>query len=87
MENPKLEEIANEILNNSHLKPNYSNRDFMNAMIIFQSAIMCKMFELQNSENIDFEDRLKMAYRCGIEIHNLIKIYTGLDTHKVDEFL
>lgn len=83
----ELEEIANEILNNSHLKPNYSNRDFMNAMIIFQSAIMCKMFELQNSENIDFEDRLKMANRCGIEIHKLIKTYTGLDTHKVEEFL
>ena len=39
----ELEEIANTILNNSHLKPNYSNRDFMNAMIIFQSAIMCEL--------------------------------------------
>lgn len=29
----ELEEIANEILNNSNLKPNYSNRDFMKCAV------------------------------------------------------
>lgn len=89
----ELEFIANDILNQSanakfnEAKPEYSNRDFINTLIIFQTALMDKMFDLQQKENIDLQDRLNMATKCGNELRNLIKTYTGLDTHKIEEFL
>ena len=45
MEND-IEKIATEILNTSRIKPNYTNRDFMNIVIVFQSAMMDKLFAL-----------------------------------------
>lgn len=89
----ELEIIANGLLEqNSNAKgdenkPNYSNRDFMNAVIIFQTALMDKMFDNQNYDNMSIDDRLKMAESCGLELRKLIHTYTGLDTHKVEQFL
>ena len=89
----ELERIANGILDQSVVakgsenKPNYSNRDFMNAVIIFQTALMDKMYDVQERENMSIDDRLKMAESCGLGLHKLIHIYTGLDTHKFEEFV
>lgn len=94
MENHKqqLEEIANDLLNQvaenkDSNKPNYSKRDFMNAVIIFHTALMDKMYDLQNKDNMDMEDRLNMAENCGQTLRKLIHTYTGLDTHNVEDFL
>ena len=49
----ELEIIANDILNQNaeakgnENKPNYTNREFMNALIIFQTALMDKMWDNQ----------------------------------------
>ena len=59
----------------------------MNALIIFQTALMDKMFDLQENEGVDIGDRVKMAESCGKELCKLIHTYTGLDTRKVEEFL
>ena len=85
----ELEEIANAFLeqNDDADKPNYSNRDFMNTIIIFQTALMDKMYDTQNHDNMPFEERIKMAESCGQTLRKLIHTYTGLDTHKVEEFL
>jgi len=54
-----LELIANALLEqNSEAKgnenkPNSSNRDFMNSLIIFQTALMDKMYDTQNFDNMD----------------------------------
>jgi len=85
-----LELLATHILNensNGNSKPNYSNRDFMNACIIFQNALMDKMYDLQDAENIAQDDRLNMAENAGYELRRLIKTYTGLDTHQHENFL
>ena len=68
-------------------KPNYSNRDFMNCVIIFQNALMDKMWDNQEYDDMNNEDRLKMANSCGMELRKLIHTYTGLDTHKVEDFI
>ena len=81
-----LEKVANDFLSSS-IKPNYTNRDFMNAVIIFQTALMDKMYDLQNYDNMPLEDREKMAISCGTDLHRLIHTYTGLDTFKVEDFL
>ena len=89
----ELEFIANDILEQNanakgnENKPNYSNRDFMNATIIFQTALMDKMFDNQDYDNMSIEDRMNMAESCGKELRKLIHTYTGLDTHDVDKFL
>ena len=87
----ELEIIADDLLNQNAEglvdKPNYSNRDFMNAVIIFQTALMDKLFDNQDFDDMPMEDRLKMAESCGQDLRKFIHTYTGLDTHKVEEFL
>lgn len=89
----ELEEIANDLLEQNafgvgnDIKPNYSNRDFMNAVIIFQTAFMDKMYDNMDFDNMALEERLKMAESSGKEIRKLIFTYTNLDTHKVEEFI
>ena len=87
----ELEAIANDLLTQNaeakgnENKPNYSNRDFMNAVIIFQTALMDKMYDNQNGMALD--ERIEMAERCGLDLRNLIHTYTGLDLHKFEEFI
>jgi len=89
----ELEEIANDLLTQNaeakgnENKPNYTNRQFMNAVIIFQTALMDKMYDNQEYDKMDIENRFKMAESCGLDLRKLIHTYTGLDTHKFEDFL
>jgi len=91
--NKELEIIASDILDQNaeaignENKPNYSNRDFMNTLLIFQTALMDKMYDNQNFDKMDLENRMKMAVKCGEDLRKLIHTYTGLDTHKIEDFL
>ena len=82
-----IEKIATEILNTSRIKPNYTNRDFMNIVIVFQSAMMDKLFEVMNFDNMALEERLKMAEKCGLDLKDFIFKYTNIDTHKIENYL
>ena len=88
-----LEFIANEYLEQNSVakgnenKPNYSNRDFMNCLIIFQNALMDKMYDNQDYDNMDIENRMKMTLQSGHDLRKLIHTYTGLDTHNFQDFL
>jgi hypothetical protein len=68
-------------------KPNYTNREFMNSIIIFQTALMDKIWDNQDFDGMAMEDRMKMVENCGMELRKLIHTYTGLDTHKFEDFL
>ena len=89
----ELETIADDLLNQTadakgnENKPNYSKRDFMNAIIIFQTALMDKMYDNQDYDLMNIDERLKMAESCGLALRKLIHTYTGLDTHKIEEFI
>ena len=89
----ELEFIANDLLDQNanakgdENKPNYTNREFMNALIIFQTALMDKMYDNQNYDKMNIDDRLKMAKKCGLDLRKLIHTYTGLDTHKLEDFI
>ena len=88
-----LEALANSFLEQSvnaklgENKPNYTNRDFMNCLIIFQNALMDKMFDNQNYIEMNFEEREKMAVNCGHELRDFIIKYTGLDVSKIEDFI
>lgn len=89
----ELEFIASDILDQNaeaignENKPNYTNRDFMNCLIIFQTALMDKMYDNQEYDKMSFEDRINMANQCGLDLRKLIHTYTGLDTHKIENFI
>ena len=83
----ELEKMATNILNSEGVKPNYTNRDFMNIVIIFQSALMDKLFEVMNFDNMEIEERLKMAGKCGLDLKDFIFKYTNIDTHKIENYL
>ena len=54
--NQALEIIANDLLEQAGEEPHYSNRDFMNTIIIFQTALMDKMWGNQNFDGMDVKD-------------------------------
>lgn len=89
----ELEIIANDILyqnaeaKGNENKPNYTNREFMNTLIIFQNALMDKMYDNQDYDKMEFKDRENMAFQCGLDLRKLIHTYTGLDTHEIGVFL
>ena len=89
--NKELEIIASDILDQNAEaignKPNYTNREFMNCLIIFQTALMDKMYDNQEYDKMSIEDRSNMATRCGLDLRKLIHTYTGLDTHNFEEFM
>lgn len=63
--------------------PNYTDGGFRGAVKIFTSAMMDKIWRLQEDESIDFDDRVAMVEKCGSEIRALIKTYTNIDTHNL----
>ena len=67
----------------SNAQPNYSNEGFRAATKIFMSAVLDKMWNLQENEKIDFQDRINMATKLGNEIKTLIKTYTDIDIFKL----
>lgn len=86
----ELDVIATDILTQASegaCKPNYSNRDFMNTLIIFQTALMDKMYDNQDFDKMPMKERGEMAKSCGEELRRIVFTYTGLDTHKAEIFL
>lgn len=64
-------------------RPGYSSEGFRAAIKIAMSAILDKMWELQEKENIDFHTRCEMATKCGEEIRRLVKTFTNIDTFEL----
>lgn len=65
--------------------PDYTDEGFRGAVKIFMSAMMDKMWKLQQIESFDFKDRVSMVEKCGDDIRNLVKVYTDIDTQKLYE--
>ena len=81
--NKEIEAIAMDLLSQSGEKPNYSNNDLLNTILIFQTALMDKLYDNQNYLNMSLDDRCIMAENCGNELREFILKYTGLDTFKI----
>ena len=85
---PILEELETAIIEFDYhikLKPNYSIGGFRASAKIFMSALMDKMYELQEKENIPYVTRLEMAKKAGEDLRKLINTYTGIDSTKLYE--
>ena len=76
----QIEEILWNFESNNVGKPEYELEGFRAICKIFMSAMMDKMWDLQESDEMALEDRAAMAEKCGREVRNLIKTYTNIDT-------
>ena len=63
--------------------PQYTNEGFRAAVRIFLSAMLDKMWKLQEDEGIDIDTRADMAEKLGNELRNIVRIYTNIDTHNL----
>lgn len=85
---PILEEIENtlwEFEMRNFGNPQFTDEGFRAALKIFMSAILDKMWSMQDCDKMDQSDREKMAESCGNKIKELVFTYTGIDTHKLFE--
>jgi hypothetical protein len=64
-------------------KPGYAIEGFRAAIKIFMSVMMDKIWELQQDEKISMDDRIKMVEKCGYDVRDIVRIYTGIDTHEL----
>lgn len=80
---PILKEIALGMLETAEIKPNFSNDALLNATLIFQTVFMDKLYDFQEYDKMNIEDRLNMADKAGNDLRKIIHTYTGLDTFKL----
>lgn len=78
-----FKEIATGLLEVAEIKPNYTDEAMVSVTLIFQSVFMDKLFDTMEYDNMNKEDRLKMAESAGSDLRKLIHTYTGLDMHNL----
>lgn len=71
------------VLHTAEERKNYTNKDLLNASIIFSDVLFNKVYELIEIENIEEEPSMAMAEQCGHELRMLIKKYTNIDMHDI----
>jgi len=83
---PVLSEIESALMEfeiNVAKPPQYTDEGFRASIRIFLSAMLDKMWKLQEDEGIDINTRADMAEKLGSEIRNIVRIYTNIDTHSL----
>lgn len=61
--------------------PGFADEDLTAATKIFTSVMLDKLWQLAQKEGIDLETAGAMAEKLGNELRQMIKVYTGLDSH------
>tara|TARA_R100000656_G_scaffold61465_1_gene47474 strand:- start:12503 stop:12790 length:288 start_codon:yes stop_codon:yes gene_type:complete len=85
---PILEEVEGALLEHAAAergKPNFTDAGFRAAVQIFQSALMDKMWDLQEQDGMPQKERGRMAQHAGEQIKKLIHEMTGIDTYQLYE--
>jgi len=81
---PILSEIESALMEfeiNVAKPPEYTDEGFRASIRIFLSAMLDKMWKLQEDEGIDIDTRANMAEKLGSEIRNIVRVYTNIETH------
>jgi hypothetical protein len=81
---PVLSEIESTLMEfeiNVAKPPEYTDEGFRASIRIFLSAMLDKMWKLQEDEGIDIDTRADMAEKLGSEIRNIVRVYTNIETH------
>ncbi len=83
--NKILEELATFALESDAdgRKYNYTDEDFLNTLIIFNSAAGTKLFDLCKKEDVGIYIMEQQAKKFGEELRLLIYTYLDIDTHEL----
>jgi hypothetical protein len=76
-----LKEVATGLLEVAEIKPNFSNDALLDATLIFQTVFMDKFNDKYKNYNLETQEYF--AKKAGNNIRELIKDFTGLDTHEL----
>lgn len=79
----RIEEALWEFEGKLGIKPDYTTDGFRASIKIFMSALMDKIWEVQEWDKMGMEDRGIMVEKAGSELRQFIKTYTGIDTHEL----
>ena len=60
--------------------PGFDDEAFRAVIKIFMTALIERIWTLQENENMEFDDRLKMVLKAASDIQHLIKVYTNINT-------
>lgn len=63
------------------VKYDYTDEDLFNSLVIFNSVLGTKLYDLGISERQGIEIMKKQAQKMGEELRLLIYTYTDIDTH------
>ena len=77
-----LEKVINDYEKKADGPPCYDEATFRASIKIFLHVFLDQMWALQELEAIDYKDRENMATAAGIEIREMIKKFTGINTLK-----
>jgi ABC-type dipeptide/oligopeptide/nickel transport system ATPase component len=75
---PILKQIATRMLEAAEIKPNYSNDAFTDAVLIFQSVLIDKLYDSYKDYPLELQEN--RAQVAGEELRNFILKFTSLDT-------
>ena len=64
-------------------KPNLSDESLLNALVVLQTVLHDKMFDMCNKLEINQSDREQLAFDFGTELKLLVFKYTNIDTHEL----
>ena len=83
---PVLEEIELTLLEyeaNIGIQPEFTDEGFRAGIKIFSSVVLDRIWNLQESEELSMDDRIKMAESFGKKIREIVKTYTNIDTRQL----
>lgn len=75
---PILKEIASGLLETAEIKPNFSNDALLDAVLIFQTVLMDKLYDSWKDYPLEVQEN--RAKKAGETLKNMIYKFTGLDT-------
>jgi len=78
----EINKLANKVLENAGIYREYNDEDLMNATLIFQEVFMAKIYD-NYKDKLSQKELEKVAKEAGKSIRQTIKLFTGIDTHKV----
>jgi len=78
----EINKLALKILKGSGIYREYSDKDLMDATLIFIEVFMAKMHD-HHKEKLSQKQLERLAEEAGKSIRQTILLFTGVDMHKV----
>ena len=79
-----LDSLADVALEHySESKPNLNDESLLNALVVLQTVLHDKMFDMCDELNLNKDEREQLAFDFGTELKLLVFKYTNIDTHEL----